>query len=152
VRSALVTVIDAVTKLFATKASLDGATFTGPVSFDGPVQFNSGFVDTAFFAAPDKDAVIEPEKASLVLIPHLPSASRTYKVAEPSSARRRIRIVRLSSSPHGAFIWRAADNKQLGAMADGGFSWLDIEHIDDGSGPRWHPTAWGGKVVNVAWW
>lgn len=152
VRAALVMMIDAVTKLFATKAALEGATFTGPVTFDAPVQFNSGFVDTAFFMAPDADAVIEPEKASLVLIPYLPNKSRTYKVAEPSGGRRRVRFVRLKSSPHGALIWRASDDKQLAAMPSNGLAWLDVEHVDDGSGPKWHPTAWGGNAVNVAWW
>jgi hypothetical protein len=49
-------------------------------------------------------------------------------------------------------IWRASDNKQLAAMAGNSVAWLDIEHVDDGSGPKWHPTAWGGNVVNVVWW
>ena len=151
VRSALVQVIDAVAVLVAKKASLEGGTFTGPVTFDAPVQFKSGFTDTAFFVAPDQNTVIEPDKASLVLIPHLANGIRTYKVAEPASGRRRLRFVRLAPSPHNVLIWRASDEKHLAGMPPNGVAWLDIEHIDDGSGPKWHPTAWGGNVANVAW-
>jgi hypothetical protein len=151
VRSALVQMIDAVATLVAKKASLEGGTFTGPVTFEAPVRFNSGFSDTAFFVAPDENAVIEPEKASLVLIPHLPKKSRSYQLAEPVGGRRRVRFVRFATSQHSAMIRRTSDGQHLATLPPNGIAWVDIEHVDDGSGAKWHPTAWAGNLLDVAW-
>jgi hypothetical protein len=151
VRSALVSMIDAIATLFTTKAALSGDTFTGPVTFNELVTLKAGFADVSFQRAPDADATIKPADGNLVFLPYLKTGSRKYLIAEPGKGPRRIRVLNFISSPYGAIIGRASDGSLLAGFPAAGSAWIELAYLEDGTGEKWRPIAWGGNVSGVNW-